>query len=47
MKEMPTFRYTPPQGPTEIDDQQVMLAWGRDGVIVFKPLDVDNQEILY
>ncbi|SRR6266480_2663724 len=44
---MPTSRYTPPQGPSEIAGQQVMLAWCRDGVIVFKPLDVDNEEILY
>jgi len=44
---MPTSRFTPPQQPTQIDGQQVMLAWCRDGVIVYKPLDVDNEELHY
>lgn len=47
VREMPESRYVPPQGPVDIDGQQVMLAWCRSGVMVFKSLDVDNEELLY
>lgn len=43
---MPTSRYTPPQ-PVEIDGQQVLLSWYEPGVMVFRALDVDNQDLLY
>jgi hypothetical protein len=45
--DMPTSRYTPSPRPTEIDGRQVMLAWCRPGVIVFKTLDVDNKDLHY
>jgi hypothetical protein len=43
--DMPTARHTPPQQATDIDGYQVMLVWCRPGVIVFKTLDVDNEEL--
>jgi hypothetical protein len=45
--EMPAARYATPAEPTVIGGQQVMLAWCRSGVILFKTLDVDNEELLY
>jgi hypothetical protein len=47
VREMPTSSYAPPDGPVAIGDQQVLLAWCRSGVMVFKALDVNNQELLY
>jgi Domain of unknown function (DUF4157) len=47
VREMPESTYVPPPQPVDIDGQQVMLAWCRSGVIVFKSLDVDNEELLY
>ena len=44
---MPTSRYTPPQQPVEIDGQQVLLSWCEPGVMVFRALDVDNEDLLY
>jgi Domain of unknown function (DUF4157) len=45
--DMPTTRYTPPEQAVDIDGYQVALAWCRPGVIVFKTLDVDNEELNY
>jgi hypothetical protein len=47
VREMPMSRYAVPQGPVQIDGQQVMLSWCRDGVIVFKALDIDSEEVHY
>jgi hypothetical protein len=44
---MPTSRYTPPPQPVEIDGQQVLLSWCEPGVMVFRALDVDNEDLLY
>ena len=44
---MPTSRYTPPQQPVEIDGKQVLISWCEPGVMVFRALDVDNEDLLY
>jgi hypothetical protein len=44
---MPASRYAPPQQPVEIDGQQVLLSWCEPGVMVFRALDVDNEDLLY
>ena len=36
VREMPQSTYVPPQGPVRRHGQQVMLAWCRSGVMVFK-----------
>jgi hypothetical protein len=47
VRHMPTSRYTPPDGPVTIDGQQVLLAWCGPGVMLFKALDLSNEELLY
>jgi Domain of unknown function (DUF4157) len=47
VRAMPTSRYAPPEGPVVIGNQQVLLAWCRSGVMVFKALEVDNEALLY
>lgn len=45
--EMPQSRWTPPSTTTTIDGHDVLLGWCGDGVIVFKTLDLSNQDLLY
>jgi hypothetical protein len=47
VRTMPTGRYAPSDQPEQIDGQQVLLGWCRSGVIIFKTLDVSNDEIVY
>ena len=47
VRPMPTERYTPPPGPVDVDGQDVMLSWCRPGVMVFKPIDTENRDLLY
>lgn len=44
---MPMSRYAPPTQPVEIDGKQVLISWCEPGVMVFRALDTDNQDLNY